>query len=83
MLQFWNMFNAKAFLTGRSAFHGLLSDRGFLLVSLLIVLGQVLIVSLGGQMFQVCPLSLTDWALIIGGTSVILWAGELVRAFQR
>lgn len=83
MLQFWNMFNAKAFLTGRSAFHGLLADRGFLLVSLLIVLGQVLIVSLGGQMFQVCPLSLTDWALIIGGTSVILWAGELVRAFQR
>ncbi len=83
MLQFWNMFNAKAFLTGHSAFHDLKSDRGFLLVSLLIVLGQILIVTLGGQMFQVCPLSLTDWALIIGGTSIILWAGELLRAIQR
>ena len=83
MLQFWNMFNAKAFLTGHSAFHDLKSDRGFLLVSLLIVLGQILIVTLGGQMFQVCPLSLTDWALIIGSTSIILWAGELVRALQR
>lgn len=83
MLQFWNMFNAKAFLTGHSAFYDLKSDRGFLLVSLLIVLGQILIVTLGGQMFQVCPLSLTDWALIIGGTSIILWAGELLRAIQR
>ena len=83
MLQFWNMFNAKAFLTGHSAFHGLLTDRGFLFVSVFIVLGQILIVSLGGQMFQVCPLSLTDWALIIGSTSIILWAGELVRALQR
>lgn len=83
MLQFWNMFNAKAFLTGRSAFHDLRHDRGFLLVSLLIIVGQVAIVSLGGRMFQVCPLTLVDWLIIIGGTSVILWAGELKRRFSR
>lgn len=83
MLQFWNMFNAKAFLTGRSAFHDLRSDRGFMLVSLLIVVGQVVIVSLGGQMFQVCPIALSDWLIIIGTTSLILWAGELKRLFAR
>ena len=79
LLQFWNMFNAKAFLTGRSAFHDLRADRGFLLVGVLILAGQFCIVSLGGEMFQVCPLAAADWGILIAVTSVILWAGELKR----
>ena len=31
-------------------------------------------------MFNVVPLSWTDWGLILGGTSIVLWAGELFRA---
>ena len=44
MLQFWNMFNAKAFMEGRSAFANLKGSKSFLLVALLIIVGQYLIV---------------------------------------
>lgn len=79
MLQFWNMFNAKAYASGHSAFHDLLHDTGFLIVASLIVIGQILIVSFGGEVFRVVPLSLKDWAIIVASTSVVLWIGELIR----
>ncbi|MDE6330961.1 MAG: calcium-translocating P-type ATPase, PMCA-type [Muribaculaceae bacterium] len=81
-LQFWNMFNARAFATGRSAFH-FKGCGGFMLIALVILLGQVLIVSIGGEFFNVTPLRLTDWLIIIGGTSIVLWLGELFRLFKR
>ena len=83
MLQFWNMFNAKAYMTGCSAFKGLFSNYTFLAVCALIVVGQVLIVSFGGVMFNVVPLSLESWAVITASTSVVLWVGEIVRLFKR
>ena len=83
MLQFWNMFNAKAYMTGCSAFKGLLSNHTFLAVCALIVVGQVLIVSFGGVMFNVVPLSLESWAVITASTSVVLWVGEIVRLIKR
>ena len=83
MLQFWNMFNAKAYMTGCSAFKGLLSNYTFLAVCALIVVGQVLIVSFGGVMFNVVPLSLESWVVITASTSVVLWVGEIVRLFKR
>ena len=79
MLQFWNMFNAKAYMTGCSAFKGLSSDYTFLTVCALIVVGQILIVSFGGTMFNVVPLSLESWLQITVATSVVLWVGEIVR----
>ena len=79
MLQFWNMFNAKAFMTGQSAFAILNKCKGFLLIALVILVGQWLIVTIGGRMFSVTALQLTDWAIIIGSTSVVLWIGELFR----
>lgn len=81
MLQFWNMFNAKAYNSGRSALFGMHQCGGFLLVSLLIVIGQILIVSFGGDVFRVMPLSIGDWVMIIAGTSVVLWIGEVKRLF--
>ncbi len=77
-LQFWNMFNARAYATGRSALH-LEGCSGFGLTALIIVIGQVLIVTVGGEFFSVVPLRLTDWLIIVAGTSVVLWAGELLR----
>jgi Ca2+-transporting ATPase len=79
MLQFWNMFNAKAFSTNHSAFYHLKSCGGFMLIGTLIILGQVLIVTFGGPMFNVVPLRLTDWLLIVGATSIVLWIGEIYR----
>lgn len=78
LLQFWNMFNARAFETGRSAFH-FRGCQGFGLIALFILVGQVLIVSVGGKMFSVVPLHWQDWAIIIVGTSTVLWIGELLR----
>ena len=82
LLQFWNMFNAKAFMEGRSAFAGLSHCKGFLLVAAIIVVGQYLIVTWGGEMFNVVPLSWQDWTLIIGSTSLVLWVGELWRLIR-
>lgn len=83
MLQFWNMFNAKAYKSGHSALHGISKCGGFLVVSLLIVAGQVLIVSFGGDVFRVEPLSVIDWLIIIGSTSIVFWIGELVRIIKK
>ena len=83
MLQFWNMFNAKAFMTGRSAFARLTECRGFMFIAFVIFVGQILIVELGGQMFNVTPLRLNDWLIIIASTSLVLWVGELLRALSR
>nr|MBD5377821.1 calcium-translocating P-type ATPase, PMCA-type [Bacteroides sp.] len=81
-LQFWNMFNARAFATGRSAFH-LRGCKGFVMIATLIFVGQILIVSFGGEFFNVEPLRLSDWLIIIGSTSLVLWIGELLRLFRR
>ena len=81
-LQFWNMFNARAFETGRSAFH-FKNCGGFVLIALVILIGQIFIVSVGGEFFNVTPLSFIDWVVIIGATSLVLWIGELVRLFKK
>lgn len=81
-LQFWNMFNARAFETGQSAFH-FKNCGGFVSISLAILFGQILIVTIGGRFFNVVPLKLSDWLIIIGGTSTVLWLGELLRLLHR
>ena len=78
MLQFWNMFNARAYATHRSALH--LANCGeFLFIAICILVGQILIVQFGGEFFSVTPLSLSDWLWIIGSTSLVLWIGEFLR----
>ncbi len=79
MLQFWNMFNAKAFMSGKSAFSSLRKCSGFLFTALLILAGQWMIVSFGGEMFNVVALQWIDWLIIIASTSVVLLVGELLR----
>ncbi len=81
-LQFWNMFNARAFETGRSAFH-FKGCTGFLFIALIILVGQILIVSFGGQFFNVQPLLFIDWVIIIASTSLVLWIGEFLRLFRK
>ena len=83
MLQFWNLFNAKSFLTGKSAFHQLGESKEFLFIVMLIFIGQVLIVQFGGAMFNVEALSLRDWLLITVNTSVVFLFGELYRILRK
>jgi Ca2+-transporting ATPase len=82
-LQFWNMFNAKAFFSGKSAFHSLFKSYGFLIVACVIFTGQILIVELGGDVFRTVPITISEWLIIISSTSVVLWIGELVRFINR
>lgn len=81
-MQFWNMFNARAYETGRSAFH-FKGASGFVSIALVIVLGQVLIVTFGGDMFSVVPLSVEDWIVTLVVTSPILLIGEITRLFKK
>ncbi len=84
MLQFWNMFNAKAFLTKKSAFSNLAGTAdGFLPIALLIIVGQIVIIRFGGEMFSVERLYIRDWIAIILSTSIVLWIGEIARLIKR
>lgn len=83
MLQFWNLFNAKAFGSAQSAFNGLRSSYGMELIAVAILVGQFLIVQWGGEVFRTEPLSVVEWGMVVGGTSLVLWVGELIRYLKR
>ena len=83
MLQFWNLFNAKSLGSDYSAFRYFWRDGGLVLVLALVFVGQWIIVTFGGKMFRTLPLSFEEWGAITVGTSVVLWAGELWRAWKR
>ena len=85
-LQFWNLFNAKAFHSEHSALKGLFNKdviAGFGLALLIIIGGQYLIVSFGGEMFNVSPMKAIDWVYIFVGTFPVLFIGELMRAVKK
>lgn len=85
MLQYWNLFNARAFMTQYSALCGLSWQRTpwFIVITVIILIGQILIVELPGLqgMFSVARGGLlwSDWLLIVVGTSFVLWIGEIRR----
>lgn len=83
LLQMWNMFNAKAYGTGKSAFSGIKKNGSFIAVFFIILFGQVLIVNFGGDVFRTTPLSIEDWVMILCSTSAVLWIGELYRLIKK
>lgn len=83
MLQFWNLFNASVFGTNHSIFKDASHAMGMLGVALIILVGQFIIVTLGGKVFRTEPLSAMEWVYIIAGTSLVLWVGEIWRGIKR
>ena len=95
MAQFWNIFNARYYRTERSLLSdmaGVITGRrrfsdcfssGFLFIVAVIVLGQVLIVNLAGNFFEVAPLSLSDWGWILLLTSPVLFLPDIWRTVTR
>jgi Ca2+-transporting ATPase len=79
LLQFWNLFNAKAWGRGRPVLPSLGGNPAFLLIAAVILVGQALIVQLGGAVFRTVPLSLADWGRLLAATSLVLWVGEAWR----
>lgn len=94
MLQFWNLFNAKYFRTDRSLLMDLVDllrdpkkvkesySQGFIFISLVIVIGQVLIVSFAGKMFNVSPLQPADWMWILLMTAPVLFIADIARTLM-
>ena len=83
-LQFWNIFNAKAYHTKSSAFSNpTRTFGGFELALVIIFVGQLLIVTFGGEMFNVEPLKWQDWLICFLATSPVILIGELIRYFKK
>jgi len=83
MLQFWNQFNARTLGSNKSAFSGVFENPYFLSISAAILVGQILIVTFGGEAFRVEPLGVSTWITIIAATSIVLWIGEIARFLAR
>lgn len=91
MLQFWNLFNAKYLNTNRSLIQDIIDlfrspklvkdsySQGFLWISLVIVVGQIMIVNFAGNLFNVSALSFLDWFLILLITSPVLIIPDILR----
>lgn len=84
---FWYMFNARSYETN-SSFFGIKHSSGFWTIVLVIVIGQILIVELLYNFFNVAPMFHTadwhintngciDWLLIVGLSSLVLWVREI------
>jgi Ca2+-transporting ATPase len=94
MLQFWNLFNAKYFSTNRSLIQDIKDlfvnpqlvkesfSYGFVGIALVILFGQILIVSFAGPLFNVSALSFFDWLWIILITSPVLFVADIFRFLQ-
>lgn len=94
MMQFWNLFNTRYYNTNRSLFSDLLDalrgririgesfSKGFIFIAAVILLGQIAIVNLAGDFFEVAALSLADWGTILAVTSIIFIVPDLFRTVK-
>jgi len=82
LLQFWNLFNAKAMGRSGSVIPTLGNNWSFLAIAAAILGGQILIVQFGGEVFRTVPLGVWDWFALLGITSLVLWIGEAVRILR-
>ena len=84
---FWYMFNARSFETNNSYFK-LPQSSGFKTIVGVIILGQIIIVELLYNFFNVEPMFHTidwhlnisgclDWLIIVGVSSLVLWIREI------
>jgi Ca2+-transporting ATPase len=83
MLQFWNLFNARCFGLNQSALNGFWENKGFMVIAGVMFVGTIAMVQMGGEVLRTQPLTISEWAYITAGTSIVLWIGELVRFIGR
>ncbi|MBN9517318.1 calcium-translocating P-type ATPase, PMCA-type, partial [bacterium] len=80
--QVWNQINCRSLNPRESGFYKLFSNPQFLLIASLTIIGQVLIVSVGGRIFNVEPLQPLDWLVIAAGTASVLAFAEVARRLR-
>ena len=84
MTHFFYLFCARAYDTGRSALH-FKGCKGLLLIVSIIFIGQIAMVEVPGmqKFFNVVSLKVQDWAIIIIGSSLVLWVREIWSETKR
>lgn len=94
LLQFWNIFNARYFRTGRSLIEDLIDmvkhpssisrhySTGFVSIIFVILIGQIIITNVFGEMFGVEALSFKDWLFLFVTTSPVLLIGDTLRLLK-
>ncbi len=83
LFQVWNQINCRSLTPALSGLAGLFRNPAFLTIASLTLIGQILIVTIGGAVFKVEPLSLLDWFMIAAATSTVLVFSELVRFIRK
>lgn len=83
LLQFWNLFNARVYGTNNCFLKGLFGNVSFICIALVILVGQVVAVQFGGNIFRTVPLQAAEWGMIAAVTCPVLVIGELVRLVGR
>lgn len=78
-LQIFNEINCRRVDLSLNVFANITNDWIFLLVQLLVILGQFLIVTFGGIAFRTTPLTLQQWMITIGIGSLSLPVGLIIR----
>lgn len=82
-VQFWNMFNAKAFGSGQSAFARAGESKVFFGMMAVVFVGQVLISMYGGEFFRLADIRLGEVLAIAALTSPIMIVGELYHILRK
>jgi Ca2+-transporting ATPase len=82
-INWWNMFNARVIGKNKSIFDGILDNSKFLGIMAFILGVTILIVQVGGQVFQTEPLSAATWGWIILLTSPIALIREIYFQITR
>ena len=90
---FWYMFNARSF-GANSSFFKLKQSSGFVSIVGVIVIGQIVIVEILYEFFNVEPMFHTvdwqfnlsgcvDWIIIVGVSSLVLWIREIWHSITK
>ncbi len=81
----WNEINCRALTPETSGFYNILANRTFLVIVGTTAVVQVLITSIPAlaDVFEVEPLSVLDWLLILAFTSTVLIFAEIARQVRR
>ncbi|HVK11627.1 MAG TPA: calcium-translocating P-type ATPase, PMCA-type [Gemmataceae bacterium] len=83
LFQVWNAINCRSLTPDQSGLKGVLQNTTFLGIMAAILIGQFVIVTVGGRLFEVQPLGPLEWLLILAGTSSVLIFAEVARQFRR
>jgi Ca2+-transporting ATPase len=81
--QVWNQINCRSLSPDESGLRHLFANPQFLLIASLTVIGQVLIVTFGGKVFNVEPLAVIDWLVIAVSTASVLVFAEVARRLRK